>query len=80
MGRTPIRHFDPSTPNQGTEPDMDYKTIMVSLALDRSNDACVSVNCRRSRPWPLKAEQVDLRGRDATAHRAIGPLFPLMSH
>src|ERR1700712_18907 len=43
MGRMPIRQFDPSISNQGVEQDMDYKTVMVSLALDRPNDACLAV-------------------------------------
>src|SRR3954451_13192402 len=43
MGRMPIRHFDPGISNRGAEQDMDYKTVMVSLALDRPNDACLAV-------------------------------------
>jgi hypothetical protein len=43
MGRMPMRQFDPSISNQGVEQDMDYKTVMVSLALDRPNDACLAV-------------------------------------
>ena len=45
MGRIPIpiRQFDPSISNQGVELDMDYTTVMVSLALDRPNDACLAV-------------------------------------
>ena len=35
---TPIRHFV-----QGLEQVMDYKTVMVGLALDRPNDACLRV-------------------------------------
>src|SRR4051812_45346026 len=42
MGRLPIRHFDPRISNRGAEQDMDYKTVMVSLALDRPNDACLA--------------------------------------
>ncbi len=34
----PIRHFA-----QGVEQVMDYKTVMVGLALDRPNDACLRV-------------------------------------
>ena len=37
MGGMPIRHFAPR------EQDMDYKTVMVGLALDRPNDACLAV-------------------------------------
>lgn len=43
MGRMPILHFDPGISKQGAEQDMDYKTVMVSLALDRPNDACLAV-------------------------------------
>src|SRR4051812_40897943 len=35
--------FRSSISNQGVEQDMDYKTVMVSLALDRPNDACLAV-------------------------------------
>jgi hypothetical protein len=42
MCKAPIRYFDLSTLKQGVERDMDYKTVMVSLALDRSNDACLA--------------------------------------
>ena len=42
MGRSPIRHFDPWH-FEGVEQDMDYKTVMVSLALDRPNNACLAV-------------------------------------
>src|SRR3954471_3730287 len=43
MGRMPIRHFDPGISNQGPEQNMDYKTVMVGLALDRPNNACLAV-------------------------------------
>jgi hypothetical protein len=39
MGGMPMRHFRP----QGVEQVVNYKTVMVSLALDRSNNACLSV-------------------------------------
>jgi nucleotide-binding universal stress UspA family protein len=42
-GPDAYRQFDPSISNQGVEQDMDYKTVMVSLALDRPNDACLAV-------------------------------------
>ena len=38
MWARPIRHFA-----QGVEQVMDYKTVMVGLALDRPNDACLRV-------------------------------------
>jgi nucleotide-binding universal stress UspA family protein len=38
MWARPIRHFA-----QGVEQVMDYKTVMVGLALDRRNDACLRV-------------------------------------
>ena len=38
MWARPIRHFA-----QGVEHVMDYKTVMVGLALDRRNDACLRV-------------------------------------
>jgi nucleotide-binding universal stress UspA family protein len=39
MGRMPKQDFR----QQGVERHMDYKTVMVSLALDRPNDACLAV-------------------------------------
>ena len=39
MGGMPMRHFRP----QGVEQVVNYKTVMVSLALDRSNNACLSL-------------------------------------
>ena len=43
MDGASIRHFDPRISSQGVEQDMDYKTVMVSLALDRPNYACLAV-------------------------------------
>ena len=39
MGGMPMRHFRP----QGVEQVVNYKAVMVSLVLDRSNNACLSV-------------------------------------
>ena len=39
MDGMPMRHFR----HRGVEQVVSYKTVMVSLALDRSNNACLSV-------------------------------------
>src|SRR3954463_8006568 len=40
MGGASMRH---SIQGKARSKDMDYKTVMVSLALDRPNDACLAV-------------------------------------